>query len=289
MAPSSGRRVALVTLGCAPQRGRLRGAGRAARRRRLGAGARGRRRRRRGRQHLRLRRRREEGLDRHAARRGGPQDPGSRTQAVVAVGCLAERYGDQLAASLPEADAVLSFDDYADISGRLQSILAGEAHVPHVPRDRRTLLPLAPADRAAARPAVHGRRHLPAGPARGDRAGRRPAPGPDAAGRRPDRRRSSWPPAATAAAPSARSPRSAVRSCPAGRRSCWPRRAWLAEQGVRELVLVSENSTSYGKDLGDLRLLETLLPELAAVAGRRPGPGELPAARRDAARAGRPP
>ena len=38
---------------------------------------------------------------------------------------------------------------------------------------------------------------------------------------------------------------------------------WLAEQGVRELFLVSENSTSYGKDLGDLRLLETLLPELA--------------------------
>ena len=42
---------------------------------------------------------------------------------------------------------------------------------------------------------------------------------------------------------------------------------WLAEQGVREIVLVSENSTSYGKDLGDMRLLETLLPELAAVEG----------------------
>jgi MiaB/RimO family radical SAM methylthiotransferase len=42
---------------------------------------------------------------------------------------------------------------------------------------------------------------------------------------------------------------------------------WLADQGVRELVLVSENSTSYGKDLGDLRLLEALLPELAAVEG----------------------
>ncbi len=42
---------------------------------------------------------------------------------------------------------------------------------------------------------------------------------------------------------------------------------WLAEEGVRELFLVSENSTSYGKDLGDLRLLETLLPELAAVDG----------------------
>src|SRR3954452_15177947 len=32
---------------------------------------------------------------------------GRRTQAVVAVGCLAERYGEQLAESLPEADAVL--------------------------------------------------------------------------------------------------------------------------------------------------------------------------------------
>ena len=41
--------------------------------------------------------------------------------------------------------------------------------------------------------------------------------------------------------------------------------AWLAQHGARELLLVSENSTSYGKDLGDLRLLETLLPQLAAV------------------------
>jgi MiaB/RimO family radical SAM methylthiotransferase len=42
---------------------------------------------------------------------------------------------------------------------------------------------------------------------------------------------------------------------------------WLAGQGVRELFLVSENSTSYGKDLGDPRLLEMLLPELAAIDG----------------------
>ena len=32
-------------------------------------------------------------------------------------------------------------------------------------------------------------------------------------------------------------------------------------------MLVSENSTSYGKDLGDPRLLEKLLPQLAAVEG----------------------
>jgi len=42
---------------------------------------------------------------------------------------------------------------------------------------------------------------------------------------------------------------------------------WLAGEGVREIFLVSENSTSYGKDLGDLRLLESLLPELTAIDG----------------------
>ena len=41
---------------------------------------------------------------------------GGRAQAVVAVGCLAESYGKDLAESLPEADAVLGFDDYPDIA-----------------------------------------------------------------------------------------------------------------------------------------------------------------------------
>src|SRR5918912_124359 len=36
-------------------------------------------------------------------------DAATRTRAVVAVGCLAERYGNQLAQELPEADAVLGF------------------------------------------------------------------------------------------------------------------------------------------------------------------------------------
>ena len=84
-----------------------------------------------------------------------------RTQAVVAVGCLAERYGEQLAEALPETDAVLSFDDYADISDRLRSILSGTKHQPHVPRDRRKLLPLAPADRANALRRSHPRPRRP--------------------------------------------------------------------------------------------------------------------------------
>src|ERR1700752_75358 len=54
-----------------------------------------------------------------------------RTRAVVAVGCMAERYGKELADSLPEADAVLGFDDYPDIADRLRSIVAGETHEAH--------------------------------------------------------------------------------------------------------------------------------------------------------------
>ena len=40
------------------------------------------------------------------------------TAKVVAVGCLAERYGKELAEQLPEADAVLGFDRYADVGRR---------------------------------------------------------------------------------------------------------------------------------------------------------------------------
>ena len=42
---------------------------------------------------------------------------------------------------------------------------------------------------------------------------------------------------------------------------------WLAGQGVREIVLVSENSTSFGKDLPGERQLEEMLGALAAVPG----------------------
>jgi ribosomal protein S12 methylthiotransferase len=43
--------------------------------------------------------------------------------------------------------------------------------------------------------------------------------------------------------------------------------SWLATQGVREVFLVSENSTSYGKDLGDIRALDTLLGRLSELDG----------------------
>ena len=188
-----------------------------------------------------------------------------RPQAVVAVGCLAERYGDQLAESLPEADAVLGFDDYADIGARLRRIVAGEAHVPHAPRDRRLLLPVTPVERGAASVALPGHAQAPDLP-----EGVAPASGP-----RVVRRRLGDGPSAPLKLASGCDRRCAFCAIPAFRGSFVSRRPsdlldearWLAEHGVRELVLVSENSTSYGKDLGDLRLLETLLPELAAVEG----------------------
>src|SRR4051812_13668719 len=174
---------------------------------------------------------------------------------VVTVGCLAERYGDQLATALPEVSAVLGFDDYAGIGDRLDAVLAGETLAPHTPRDRRRLLPISPVQRQPAAVDVgipgHGggprvvRRRLDAAPV---------APVKLASGC--DRRCS------FCAIPSFRG---AFVSRPPADVLADVR--WLAARGVREVELVSENTTSYGKDLGDLRLLEHLLPDLVAVEG----------------------
>ena len=185
---------------------------------------------------------------------------GDRPRAVVAVGCLAERYGAELSAALPEADAVLSFDDYPLIAERLRDIVAGHRPAPHVPRDRRRLLPLAPADRPPATPRIEDVADLPTGPPSGPRTLRRRLDGgvvaPLKLASGCDRR------CAFCAIPSFRG--AFVSRTPA---EILAEARWLAAQGVREVVLVSENSTSYGKDLGDLRLLERLLPEVAAVPG----------------------
>jgi ribosomal protein S12 methylthiotransferase len=175
---------------------------------------------------------------------------------VVATGCMAERYGRELAESLPEADAVLGFDHYPDISARLADVLAGSTIESHVPRDRRTLLPLTPLERGASEVVVPG--HLPAH-LRGGVLRKRLVGGPVASLKLAsgcDRR------CAFCAIPTFRG--AFVSRTP---EEILAEAQWLAGTGVRELVLVSENSTSYGKDLGDPRLLEKLLPQLASVAG----------------------
>ena len=180
---------------------------------------------------------------------------------VVAAGCMAERYGRELADSLPEAQAVLGFDDYTDIAARLDGVLAGERFDAHIPRDRRQLLPLTPVQRQSAHVVIPGHatvdEHTP--------AHLRPIL----------RRRLEKSPVASLKLASGCDRRCAFCAIPTFRGAFVSRdpqellaeAEWLARSGVRELVLVSENSTSYGKDLGDPRLLEKLLPQLAATDG----------------------
>src|ERR1700758_1514268 len=95
---------------------------------------------------------------------------------VAAVGCLAERYGAELADELPEAQ-ILSFDDYGDIGARLDDVLAGRRHPAPTPRDRRTLPPLTPPPPPPGGP-PHAAAHPP----------RRPSAPPRRRDRQPDRR-----------------------------------------------------------------------------------------------------
>ena len=181
------------------------------------------------------------------------------TRAVVAVGCMAERYGQELAKALPEADGILGFDDYQDISARLQSIVSGEKHTPHVPRDRRSLLPIAPADRPAARQEAIDESYASTLGAGGSLFRKRLGNAP-------------WAPLKIASGCDRRCSFCAI---PYFRGSFISRKPteiieegkWLAQNGVSELFLVSENTTSYGKDLGDLKLMEKILPEFGAIEG----------------------
>ena len=177
------------------------------------------------------------------------------TKAVVAVGCMAERYGNELASALPEADAILGFDDYQDISARLSTIIDGGKITTHTPKDRRTLLPIAPANRADKKAAAQIDGPSPLGTVLRKRLDNAPiAPLKIASGC--DRRCSFC-------------------AIPYFRGSFVSRRPteiieeakWLADSGVSEIYLVSENTTSYGKDFGDLKLMEKLLPDLSKIEG----------------------
>jgi len=177
------------------------------------------------------------------------------TKAVVAVGCMAERYGVELAQEMSETDAILSFDDYKDISARLNTIIEGGKIKTHLPKDRRALLPIAPIERAKVKSQIPDQGVNPIGKVLRKRLDNAPiAPLKIASGC--DRRCSFC-------------------AIPYFRGSFISRRPseiieeamWLAENGVSELYLVSENTTSYGKDFGDLKMMEKMLPELSKIDG----------------------
>lgn len=171
---------------------------------------------------------------------------------VVAVGCMAERYGKELEAALPEADAILGFDHYADISERLNKILNGESIQAHAPSDRRKLLPIAPAERKQ--------------PIRSTKMGE---------GERVLRKRLDNAPVAPLKIAAGCDRRCTFCAIPFFRGAFVSRTQdeiiseakWLADNGVSEIFLVSENTTSYGKDLGNIRAMEKMLPQLAEIDG----------------------
>ena len=177
-----------------------------------------------------------------------------KVRAVVAVGCMAERYGTELAAALPEADAILGFDDYQDISKRLNTILSGGSIDVHVPRDRRTILPISPIDRQSVNEATKSK---------------------FGQGARLIRKRLDNAPIASLKIASGCDRRCTFCAIPQFRGSFVSRppteiieeAKWLAANGVSEIFLVSENTTSYGKDFGDLKLMEAMLPELSKIDG----------------------
>jgi len=160
---------------------------------------------------------------------------GKQGAKVVAVGCLAQRYGAELDEALPEVDAVLGFETYPHIGERLREVLAG-GRPQFVEKTSRA---------TTAATDAGPRQRLETGPY---------APLKIASGC--DRR------CAFCAIPAIRGP---YQSRPAADIVAEAR--WLVTQGVREVMLVSENSSSYGKDLGQPQALEALLGALAGVDG----------------------
>ncbi len=179
---------------------------------------------------------------------------------VLVIGCMAQRYGNELSAALPEAAGVLGFADYPRLPDIVHTLLGGGtlADAPADPELRRRSLPLligSPAGAAQAPAAV----------------------APDA------------PP--TAAFPIRTLPRGpwaylkiaggCDRVCTfctipsfRGRYASRPldevlaEARWLVGSGVKELVCVSENTTSWGKDLpGGRRLQADLIRGFEQIEG----------------------
>jgi ribosomal protein S12 methylthiotransferase len=170
-------------------------------------------------------------------------DHDGRGRQVLVMGCLAERYTRELRAELPEADAVVPFRDYGRLPQLLGAGAAAPAATPPPPPGRRALPMVFPTPPAAPFPP------------------RTAAPGPVAMVKLAEGcdRDCSF-----CAIPSFRGPFRSRRPT-----EILAEVAWLAGQGVSEVCLVAENSTSYGKDLGGREALVHLLRDLAGVEGLR--------------------
>jgi ribosomal protein S12 methylthiotransferase len=144
--------------------------------------------------------------------------PDGDRPAVLVIGCMAERYRDELAEALPEVAGVHGFADYPRLPGLVRAAVDGQA----TGGVRGRALPLVPAPPTAAFP--------PRTEPRGPWAYLKIAGGCD--------RRCTF-----CTIPSYRG---RFASRPVEEIAAEAR--WLVARGVREVVCVSENTTSYGKD-----------------------------------------
>lgn len=151
---------------------------------------------------------------------------------VVVTGCLAERYRDEIRGEIPEVDGVVGLGSSEAIVAILQRIAGGEAVESYGPK---TALPLGGA-RVISTPAHYAYLKISEG----------------------CNNRCHY-----CAIPSIRGP---LRSRTVA--DCAAEARWLAGQGVKELIVVAQDVTAFGDDLGQNAICE-LLDELQKVEGVR--------------------
>lgn len=158
---------------------------------------------------------------------------------VVVTGCLAERYQDEMVREIPEVDAVVGIGKNADIANIIADVISNKTD--DATQSNRPLLCVGP------------KQDLPLGGARvistpGHYAWLKIAEGCSNA-------------CSYCAIPMIRGP---MRSRPLD--DCVAEAAWLARQGVRELVLVAQDVTAFGMDRG-AREIGRLLDALNKIEG----------------------
>ena len=156
---------------------------------------------------------------------------GSDIKAVVVTGCLAERYRGELARSIPEADAVVGLGKNGDIVDIVERALAG---VRTLSFDAPEKLPVEGA-RLLSTPAHYA--YLKIAEGCSNRCAYCAIP--DIRGRY-----------------RSRAPLDVLAEA-----------KWLAGTGVRELILVAQDTTAYGRDLKEQTSLASLLRELTKIDG----------------------
>ena len=159
---------------------------------------------------------------------------GGSCLALVVTGCLAERYRDEIMAEIPEVDAVLGTNSYEEVAAALDEVQKGSRYTCY-----HSLEGL---------PAHKGKRSLTTG---GHYAYLKIAEGCD--------KHCSY-----CIIPKIRG---AYRSVPIEELTAQARE--LAEQGVRELILVAQETTLYGIDLYGEKSLHVLLDRLNEISGLR--------------------